>query len=521
MKRPVPIDLRRLILLFVLLSVISTLGNALYIAYSVQRAALVRMTLESNEAYAAKVASSIDEFLRSADSHLAYSAGVLASGWSDSVVLAQEAERLREQDSDFTSVTIVDAAGARVQEYPEGVDKADAGPFTGVIQRALIMRHPWISEAYLSVSGDLAVFISHPVIGSDGAFLGLVGGSVSLNRRSPLNVAISSHFHRDGTYAFVTDSQRRVLYHPEQARVGMILRQSASVDSALRGESGSMALTNDRGVAMLAGYAHVPDVNWAIVAQQPQALSLETLQRLMQNMLFGLIPACVLGLGLIWVGATLISRPLRQLSGAADQMAAPDSIERLRQINAWYRDAAAIQQAMIVGGQSIHHQLGRLSHEAQSDAMTGLANRRAMDAALLQLEQTGQEYSLLALDIDHFKRVNDTFGHDVGDVTIIKVAEILKQNSRENDLACRAGGEEFTLILPKTPLAVAADIAERIRDSVATADFPHVGRLTISAGVACRFPDKPAPADAILKLADEQLYHAKQNGRNRVSVAVG
>jgi len=206
---------------------------------------------------------------------------------------------------------------------------------------------------------------------------------------------------------------------------------------------------------------------------------------------------------------------LRQLSAAADQLAAPQTTEQLRQVHAWYRDASAIRQAMLTGVQLLQQKLGQLSHEAQSDPLTGLANRRAMGGVLDLLAKTGQAYSVLALDIDHFKKVNDTFGHDAGDVALKEVAGILKQNSRTGDLACRSGGEEFALILPDTPLDTARVIAERIREHIAQTEVPQVGKLTMSIGVACRSADTPMP-ESVLKLADERLYRAKQSGRNRV-----
>jgi diguanylate cyclase (GGDEF)-like protein len=138
-----------------------------------------------------------------------------------------------------------------------------------------------------------------------------------------------------------------------------------------------------------------------------------------------------------------------------------------------------------------------------------------MGGVLELLEKTGQAYSVLALDIDHFKKVNDTFGHDAGDVALKTVADILKQNSRTGDLACRSGGEEFALILPDTPLDTARTIAERIREHIEQTDVPQVGWLTMSIGAACRDADTPTP-ESVLKRADERLYLAKQSGRNRV-----
>ncbi|MFJ4542874.1 diguanylate cyclase [Pseudomonas sp. NPDC088885] len=515
LSRPLPIDLRGLILLFVLLSVVATLCNSLYVAYRVQRDALIHATLEANGAYAAKVASSIGEFLGAAHNHLSYSATVLGDHWDEPGALRKEAMRLQAQDTDFNSVTILDANGQVLQAYPDSLQIVGATLQSQGIQQALKERRPLVSEVYVSSAGNLVVFVSQPVFSPSGVFLGVVGGSVYLLEQSAFHTVISRHFHHDGTFAFVADGNRRLLYHPDSKRIGEVLGWSLTVDAALRGESGTLQGDNYRGVPMLAGYARVPEANWAVVVQQPRERSLAPLAQLMRDMVVGMIPAGLLGLALILAGTALIARPLRQLSAAADQLAAPDTTERLNRVHAWYRDAAAIRQAMLAGVQLLHQKLGQLSHEAQSDPLTGLANRRAMDAALNLLDQSGQGYSVLALDIDHFKRVNDTFGHDAGDVALRSVADILKQNLRSGDWACRSGGEEFALILPDTPLDTARMIAERVRAHLEETEVPQVGKLTMSIGVACRDADI-ATSPSVLKLADERLYIAKQSGRNKV-----
>ena len=514
-SRPLPVNLRGLILCIVLMSVLATLCNSLVVAYRVQRDALIHSTLESNAAYAAKVASSIGEFLRAAHSNLNYSAKILGKHWDDPQVLHEEALRLKAQDLYFNAIEIIDANGNVLAANPPASQVGDSGFSADGIQQALKERRPLVSSTHISRQGNLVVFISQPVFGKDAEFLGVVVGSVFLLEQSALHTVISSHFHHEGTFAFVADSNRRLLYHPDPKRISEVLSWSPAIDAALRGERGSMEVANSRNVDMLAGYAQVPDSNWAVVVQRPRALSLATLRQLMHDMLMGMVPAGVLGLGLVLAGTTLIARPLRQLSAAAQQLSAAQTPQQLQRINAWYHDASAIRQAMLAGVQLLQQKLGRLSHEAQSDPLTGLANRRAMDELLNVLEQTEQAYSVLALDIDHFKKVNDTFGHDAGDVALKQVAEILKQNSRANDLACRSGGEEFSLLLPDTTQETAGAIAERIRQSIAEARIPQVGKLTISIGVASK-ANAPMTAQQVLKRADEHLYRAKESGRNRV-----
>ncbi|MBM7060255.1 GGDEF domain-containing protein [Pseudomonas sp. UL073] len=518
LPRTLPIGLRGLILAFALLAALATLCNSLVVAYTVQRDALIHSTLEANRAYAAKVASSIGEFLRAAQQRLAYSEQIIARDFDNPALLHAEAMRLQAQDADFNAVAITDPNGKVLQAYPDHLKLLGSTLHSEEVQKALQERRPMISHAYTTTAGNMVVFISQPVIDDAGHFLGVIGGSVFLRKKSALHTVITNHFHRDGTYAFVADEYRRLLHHPDPTRIGEVLSSSVAVDAALRGESGAMAVENSHGEPMLAGYAPVADAHWAVVAQQPRDQALATLGQLMRNMVIGLLPASLVGLLLLWIGALLITRPLRQLANAATHLANPDTTARLGLINAWYTEAAAIRQTLIASVQLLQQKLGRLRNEAQSDALTGLANRRAMDSELAVLEQSGRQYSALALDIDHFKRVNDTFGHDAGDVALKQVAKVIQDCSRTGDLACRAGGEEFILLLPETSLPIARVIAERIRATIAATEIPTVGTLTISIGIACHGADSQT-AEVILKLADAALYRAKESGRNRVVAA--
>lgn len=511
----VSIGLRGLILILVFMAVIATLCNSAWVAYGVQRDALVHSALEANQAYTAKVASSIGQFLDSAHNRLSYSSKLLGRDFNNPKLLREEVVRLQSDDKAFNAVLIVDANGKALQLYPDNAQLLGTTLQSEEILQALKERRPLVSHAYESAAGNLIVFISQPVFSPAGEFLGTLGASIYIRKQGILHTLISNHFHRDGTFAFIADANRRLLYHSDHQRIGEVLTTSATVDAALRGEHGSMEAINYKGIEMLAGYAQIADANWAVVAQQPREMALAPLRQLMRDILFKIIPAGVAGLLLILLATTLITRPLRQLAGHAELLAAPQAEEKLKTINAWYAEAAAIRRALLTGVQLLQKKLGSLSQEAQSDPLTGLANRRALNAALQTLTEAQRNYSVLALDIDHFKRVNDTFGHDVGDEALKQVASIIARCSREQDLACRAGGEEFVLILPEAEQHTARAIAERIRQTIETTQIVPTGALTISIGVAGRSAETPTP-EAILKRADEHLYQAKHSGRNRV-----
>ncbi|WKL15692.1 GGDEF domain-containing protein [Comamonas testosteroni] len=124
---------------------------------------------------------------------------------------------------------------------------------------------------------------------------------------------------------------------------------------------------------------------------------------------------------------------------------------------------------------------------------------------------------MVSIDIDHFKKVNDTFGHDVGDIVLRDLAKQMRLVSRADDLPCRIGGEEFLIVLPRASENTAAQVAERLRKQVEETVFEGVGHITISLGVAS-WPNSSSDIPTVIKYADEMLYKAKREGRNRVAV---
>lgn len=160
---------------------------------------------------------------------------------------------------------------------------------------------------------------------------------------------------------------------------------------------------------------------------------------------------------------------------------------------------------------------------AVTDDMTGLYNRRYFDrhlsVMLSKAQSQGRDMALMILDIDHFKAVNDTYGHDVGDMVLKEFAARLKRNIRGIDLACRFGGEEFVVLMPDTDMTQAELVAERVRQAVAERGFEvNAGRplsVTVSVGVTLHESDADTP-ETLVKRADVALYRAKREGRNRV-----
>ncbi len=155
---------------------------------------------------------------------------------------------------------------------------------------------------------------------------------------------------------------------------------------------------------------------------------------------------------------------------------------------------------------------------AATDGLTGLANHRSfqhgLEVALRDALARGAPLALVLLDVDHFKRVNDTYGHPVGDEVLRGVAEVIRRSVREGDLTSRYGGEEFAAVLPSADVGAAVEVAERARRALADRAWP-CGSITLSAGLACVDPSLLNSADLVAR-ADRALYAAKGAGRDRV-----
>ncbi|QTA89332.1 diguanylate cyclase [Desulfonema magnum] len=157
--------------------------------------------------------------------------------------------------------------------------------------------------------------------------------------------------------------------------------------------------------------------------------------------------------------------------------------------------------------------------DATFDSLTRLYNRRVFDAFLQQekakFRRYNHSFSLILIDLDHFKKVNDTFGHKAGDMVLQEVARFLREDTRDADLPARWGGEEMAILLPETDMKGANILAESLRQRIERHHFPQVGHITASFGVASMRDDE----SDLVETADRALYRGKQMGRNKVVVA--
>lgn len=225
--------------------------------------------------------------------------------------------------------------------------------------------------------------------------------------------------------------------------------------------------------------------------------------------------------------------------GLGDATAALDALHELHQLTVRLTEAVAERRSALLSSRleveraqraaeaerrraaALEERNARLAWEASHDALTGLANRRVLDAELLRLTATRARFAVALLDIDHFKLVNDTWSHQTGDQVLVRIAAELRGTLRGEDLAARYGGEEFAVVLTDVEMATAVLVCERIRKAIADIGWDDLmpgHRLTMSLGVVTS--DMHGTPEGLLSAADAALYAAKAGGRNAVRVAV-
>lgn len=176
---------------------------------------------------------------------------------------------------------------------------------------------------------------------------------------------------------------------------------------------------------------------------------------------------------------------------------------------------------------SLREKILTLEQQVIRDPMTGLYNKRHFDSVLAtemeRTKRTLQPTSLILADLDHFKNINDQYGHLVGDRVICRAAAVIKRLLRMIDVPCRYGGEEFAMVLPATPLSTAIQVAERVRSALKEAPLVidgHTLNVSASFGVSCYRHEQRANAFSLVERADKQLYIAKRQGRDQVCAEI-
>jgi len=324
--------------------------------------------------------------------------------------------------------------------------------------------------------------------------------------------------------------------HPyEGARIGQPLRPPSLRQTVVSGSSGLFQAKDNAGVERLFAYDSVgrnSDGSVAIyvtVSRPLSAVFAEANTELVRDIV-GLIVATILLIVGTWYGAEVfVLRSLKKLLDTAKRVRAGDLEARTDfesggdEINRLGLEFDGMAEALQQRDVELKQALQDLEERSITDALTGLYNRRylqdVLPRALLMAKRRTTTLAFIMIDIDHFKRVNDAFGHEAGDVVLKEVGMLLQSSIRRTDTAFRYGGEEFAIVLPDASFEGARKKAEDIREAVKRCNLIYrgrpLGRITASFGVAM-FPDNGSDAGDLMRAADKALYEAKGAGRDRV-----
>ncbi|MBN8437521.1 MAG: GGDEF domain-containing protein [Candidatus Accumulibacter sp.] len=380
---------------------------------------------------------------------------------------------------------------------------------------------PEISEIYIGgVLRKPVISVDVPVMDNDRVRYVLSVG-VSLDDFNAILAAqhfppgwVSAIFDNTGTIAARTHAPEAFV--GQKGTVEYIQRISESLE-------GSMQTVTREGIPTLSVWSRSSVTGWSVGIGIPREILEKDLIRTMTWLAAGLAILLVVGLALAWLAGRRIAGSVRALTepaialGKGLSVPVPEvSIQESAEVAVALRQAGELLAARTTSLVAANQELEQL---ARVDALTGLQNRNSANERLrqefLRLKRSGHLYVVLFMDIDYFKAINDTYGHDTGDQVLRHVATVLKDTLRESDFVARYGGEEFLAVLPETNAEGALRLAETVRQTVSRHAFPVAERVTVSIGVAMA-TDQDKNEEVAVRRADTALYQAKADGRNAV-----
>ncbi|WP_341916202.1 sensor domain-containing diguanylate cyclase [Ferrovibrio terrae] len=488
----------------------------------------------------------------------------LRSIWQDNpAVLRGVLERLQDSYPDYAWIgfvkldgTVVAATkgmleGLSVAQRPWFIGAKDK-PFVGDVHEALLL------AKLLGPRADNEPFrfvdVAYPVRDAGGTIIGVIGAHLSWDWASDVRQSV---LPLDGRFATadisILDMNGRVLLgkrvntvmlSPEQLAA---MRARPSGSGLAYGDNPAQWLT---GYAVSKGYRDYPGLGWIVVAQLPIAVAHEPIRDLVGSILLvGAVLGIIGVLIAFWLSGRLAG-PIQSITLEADRIGREAGVNTLprvggalevvqlsRALRSLLRRVGMAEQRLEVATRDaeshaaetreLSQDIERLRRLSETDPLTGLLNRRAFlstaERQVAYVRRYSRNLAIVVADIDHFKLVNDTYGHAAGDAVIREVANRLQAAARETDLVARFGGEEFVVLLMESDVAAAASYAERARVMIQGApikiDDSQTVSVTISLGCTILAVDDRDIQDAIDR-ADGALYGAKAAGRNRVRVSL-
>ena len=371
-----------------------------------------------------------------------------------------------------------------------------------------------------STVGRPEMLVAVPIRLASGRFLGAITARVNLGTVADTLQRFSPG---DAGQVYVMSEDGRLIVSSRGSSAAVMKLRYTTSDARwlLAREGRAIQFGSVTGDRVVGSVRRIPGLNWVVVTEIPTSEAFRQVARL-RNVTLLIVAALFAAVGALgYFLGLLIVRPLTRLTQGAAKVAAGDLDVDLPVVTGgevgYLTD---VFNDMVARLRESRQALERLS---ATDPLTGLFNRRrmmeALDNEVRRSRRLKHTFAVIMADVDHFKRYNDAHGHPAGDAVLKRVAEILREASRDVDLVARYGGEEFFVLMPETEGEGAADVADRVREHLA-ADTLTGGAVTLSFGVA-EFPAHGDIGETLIAIADAALYQAKREGRDRVVVAPG
>lgn len=514
-------SLKNLIQLVAVVAIVLTFLMSATAGYRVNKDTLIESTLDTNRAYAEKLTSIIDTYFQQTIQVLQVNgkeAVPFMDETKDIEKLSAIARRIQTQMNALNSVTFITKDRTVVGSSWENPQRLGGKLASSTVERALEEGKPFISQPYIGVGGELLIFVSVPITAENGKYLGLLGGAIYLNQPNALETLLGDHFYKDGSYVYVVDKQGKIIYHQQSERMNDDVSENEVVKKVIRGEGGAEKVVNTLGISMLAGYSHAKVPSWGIVSQRREDSAVAPANSMVMEMAAKSLPLLLIAFFLVHYLSKKIALPLQKLAYYTESSTEQDQKEKMEEISAWYYEAKQLKNAMLYSLGYFKNEVSHFFQQSTTDGLTKLTNRRLLEETITRWTKNKKRYAVILLDVDKFKRINDTYGHAAGDEVLIYLANEMQNAVRAGDICCRYGGEEFLILLPKSDKVTAYLIAERLRENLESKVSPCGEVITISLGVAA-YPEHAKRPAELIEIADQCLYEAKRTGRNRTIVA--
>lgn len=326
---------------------------------------------------------------------------------------------------------------------------------------------------------------------------------------------MQTHFHSANTSTFIITDEGYVLYNSIPHNVEAKVKQQFNAEFKNK-NSGIMQIAMDDGSLEIAGFAKVSATNWTVVTiSTEQSITQSIIQVLNEIFKITLLPL-LLTLALTGYIAHRIARPLHKLARCTGRMDDASNIKEINKIHAFYYEVYRLRDMIFTRFSSMHEKMDDLRTEANSDPLTGLFNRRSLSQQAELLFAKRNRMSLILIDVDNFKYINDHKGHDVGDNVLRCFAKKLRHLLPDNDSIFRIGGDEFLIILPDTSRQHAVEMANVLLENNDYLPSEMNVNVTLSIGITSFMTDV-VPLEYAMKMVDIALYKSKNSGRARVT----